>query len=65
MKPITIVPRPLRSPKSFPPDTFIYEEQQEQGETQLISAFYRHERLLEARKLEGKKQRDIRAFFGA
>ncbi|KAJ6149522.1 hypothetical protein N7471_000721 [Penicillium samsonianum] len=53
----------------------IYEEQQEQGETQLISALHRHERLLEARELEareleareleGRKQRDIRAFFGA
>jgi hypothetical protein len=43
----------------------LYEEQQEQGETQLIGALHKHERLIEARKIGGQKQSDIRSFFGA
>ena len=43
----------------------LYEEQQEQGETQLISALSKHERLIKARRIGGQKRRDIRSFFGA
>lgn len=43
----------------------LYEEQQEQGETKLITALHRHERLVEARKIGRQKQSDIRSFFVA
>lgn len=41
----------------------LYEEQQDQGEAHLISALHKHERLVEARKVGGRKQSDIRDFF--
>ncbi|KAJ5209981.1 hypothetical protein N7491_009792 [Penicillium cf. griseofulvum] len=43
----------------------LYEEQQDQGETSLINALHKHERVLEARRIGEQKQRDIRSYFGA
>jgi len=42
----------------------LYEEQQDQGDSQFISVLHKHERLMQARKLNTQKQADIRSFFG-
>ncbi|KAJ5162585.1 uncharacterized protein N7500_004415 [Penicillium coprophilum] len=42
----------------------LYEEQQDQGETYLINALHKHERVLEVRRIGEQKQRDIRSYFG-
>jgi hypothetical protein len=41
----------------------LYEEQQDQGETQLISSLYKHQRLMQDRRSKAQKQRDIRGYF--
>jgi hypothetical protein len=42
---------------------YLYEEQQEEGSAQMISNLYRHKRVIQTRKLNTQKQRDIRSFF--
>ena len=41
----------------------LYEEQQDQGDTQLITSLYKHHRLMQDRRLKAQKQRDIRGYF--
>ncbi|KAJ5751479.1 mariner-Tc1 transposon family protein [Penicillium nucicola] len=41
----------------------LYEEQQERGETQLITSLYKHQRIIQDRRLNAQKQKDIRGYF--
>ena len=41
----------------------LHEEQAEEGNQSLITQLSRHERVLQARKFQSKKQQDIRSYF--
>jgi hypothetical protein len=41
----------------------LYEEQQDRGETHLITSLYKHQRSIQDRRLNAQKQKDIRGYF--